>query len=111
MSFPYRRWYAELSAGELGDFLDVALTGAPDYVKEQLHQKYAAGHHQIHQVSQSWDHWEDHRGFDWTNISSDSNVNFDMALTCFDMALTSIFTRVLGVAFTYRLNTLYIDLP
>ena len=43
MSFPYRRWYAELSSGELSDFLDVGLTGAPDYVKAQFpSQKYVA---------------------------------------------------------------------
>lgn len=43
MSFAYRRWYAELSRGELRDVLDVGLTGAPDYVKA-LHPKnsYAA---------------------------------------------------------------------
>lgn len=35
MSFPYRRWYAELSSSDLSSFLDVGLTGAPDYVKAQ----------------------------------------------------------------------------
>lgn len=41
MSFPYRRWYAELSSSDLSSFLDVGLTGAPDYVKAQYpNQKY-----------------------------------------------------------------------
>ena len=35
MSFSYRRWYAELSKSALQDLLDVALTGAPNFVKDQ----------------------------------------------------------------------------
>ena len=29
-SFGYRRWYAALAEGELAEWLDVGLTGAPD---------------------------------------------------------------------------------
>ncbi|CAK9055472.1 unnamed protein product [Durusdinium trenchii] len=34
-SFGYRRWYAALAEGELAEWLDVGLTGAPDFVKKE----------------------------------------------------------------------------
>ena len=59
MSFPYRRWYAELSRGELREVLDVGLTGAPDYVRAQHPNFYAA------------------RNFTFTSLKNNSTLVFE----------------------------------